>query len=129
MKVASTSLRKPRSQKIVLGTEHGHGRRTALQDLIDAVGRGPAKRQLDSISREERLQCLDRRVMAAGLVAYMHRDIGKILRGADGRTGWNKDDAARRDRVTLAPDGPKLCQAALFTVQHAQLTDASRPCS
>ena len=97
MKVAVQDLAEAKLlDEIVLGSEHGCCSRAAIQQLIHPIRRGSTECQLDPIGRQERLQRLDCREMAAGLIAYMHREIGKILGRADGRTGWN-ENAARRD--------------------------------
>jgi hypothetical protein len=61
--------------EVILGTEHGGRRRAAIQHLIDPIGRRPTKGELDPVGRQEPFQCLNLRVLTAGLVTNMNGDV------------------------------------------------------
>ena len=68
---------------VVLHAEYGRGRRGPVEQLVDAVGRPAAELELDVIARDEWLERLDRRVVAARLEADVDVDASQILRLPD----------------------------------------------
>ena len=110
--------------QVVLRTEHRCGRCAAVQQLVHPIGRRAAESQLDPLAAKERLQCLDRRVMTAGLVADMDSNIGQIFGRLDRRTRGN-EHAARRDRVAFAPEPAEIRRGRLV---HRPVAGATHRC-
>src|SRR4051812_48422941 len=64
---------------------------------------------LDFIALEHRLQCLDRGVVAAGLITDCYWDIGEVFRPANLRI-WCDKDSCGRHRVSSAPETSVPCR-------------------
>ena len=89
-------------QQVVLGAEHVGRRHPALEHQAHPIVGRADELQRDLIAVQERLESLDGRVVAAGVVAHANVDARQIVRPADARLGRHHD-ARDAHRVRVPP--------------------------
>src|SRR3984893_18176625 len=87
--------------EVIGSAEQGGSLRLPVNELIEPVKQHSIReRQIDLVRRHVLLERLNRRIVAAGLVAHRNGNAGEIVRRLDRRGGGNKH-AGRRHRVNI----------------------------